>query len=449
MNRKAFFTRALTGATALSLAPLKGIGKVLDPMSSTWDSLEAFDLSNWPAIRDLFPLTRDRLYLNTGGLGPPSWPVLRAIQKQTELQAEWGETYHSLFDQVRLTAARFFHADTEEIAFNRSASEGNSIIAAGLEMRPGDEVIFESHAHPGGSFPWMVRQKEEGIRVRIFEPDTLTPENNLDRIFDLVNPRTRAIQVSHLTAPTGIRFDTGAIAREARKRGIWFHVDGAQSAGMIPVNLHEMGCDSYATSGHKWLNGPQESGILYIAANRLEEIACRHAGAHSNEHYELPDAFTYNPTAQRHEYGTRNAATISGLESALILQELIGLERIARHGKFLANCSRMALSDIPGLEILTPSHPEMHQAMITFRLKGRDGKDVAHELSTAHNCRCREVSERGLNAVRVSWHVYHQEGDVEELVSSVRLIADRGSPAFIRSLPRSSQPPPPLPGAMS
>jgi selenocysteine lyase/cysteine desulfurase len=418
MNRKSFLTRVLAGTAGLTLSPLASLAGTRSPQNPA-----APDLQDWREVRKLFPLTRDRVYLNTGGLGPPSSPVLETMREQALKQATRGETYHKVINEVRQTTADFLGADPGEVAFTRNASESNSIIAAGLDLRRGDEVIFESHAHPGGSFPWMVRQKEDGIRVRIFEPDNRDPETNLERIFELVNERTRVIQVSHITAPTGIRFDAGAIAREARRRGIWFHIDGAQSAGMIPLDLHRIGCDSFATSGHKWLNGPQESGILYIRENRIDDVACSHAGAYSDSEYELPDTFEYNPRVQRHEYGTRDAASIAGLRTALDLQDRIGRDRIARHGKHLTDICRTALNGIRNLEILTPEHPEMYNSILTFRIKDKAGAKLAGELVNRHNLRCRQVSERGLNAVRVSWHVYHTQADVERLAAALSSLA--------------------------
>ena len=423
MNRKTFLARLTAGGTALTLGP-SATWAARTPVSGIGaTSLHSADLQDWSRVRDLFPLDRDRLYFNTGGLGPPSRPVLETLQEQALKQAMEGETSHNRFEEARATLARFMGADPEELAFTRNASESNSIIASGLRLRTGDEVIFESHAHPGGSHPWLVRQKEQGIRVRIFEPDTRDPARNLERILGLVNERTRVVQVSHLTAPTGILFDVKAIARACRERGIWFHVDGAQSAGMLPVDLQAIGCDSFAASGHKWLNGPQESGFLYIARHRIDEVACRHAGAYSDYGYELPDTFKYNPTVQRHEYGTRDAASVLGLQTALHLQEAIGKERIARHGQRLARLCMEQLREIPNLTVLTPDHPELYHAMVAFRIKDMDNRTVFAELNNRHGLRCRPVDERGLNAVRISWHVYHQESDIERLLAGVRAVA--------------------------
>src|SRR6185436_7748286 len=132
----------------------------------------------------------------------------------------------------------FLGAEPTEIAFVRNATEGNAIVAAGLALTKGDEVIFESHAHPGGSFPWLNQQKLRGVVVKLFDPDPRDPAGNVARISALLTPRTRVVQVSHVTAPTGILMPVAAIAKLCRDRGVWFHVDGAQSAGMIPFSVH-------------------------------------------------------------------------------------------------------------------------------------------------------------------------------------------------------------------
>jgi len=417
MNRKRFIQSIAASGTGLVL----GQSVAANPASPPDDpALPDLSRAPWNDIRKLFPLRPRRLYLNTGGLGPASRPVLEAVQEQNRKQAYTGEHHHSQLKDARQKVARFFGVDANEIAFTRNASEANSIVAAGVELSPGDEIVFESHAHPGGALAWMNRQKRHGARVRIFEPSARSPEENLERLFDQVNDRTRVIQVSHVTATTGLLFDIPAIAKETRRRGIWFHIDGAQSAGMIPFDLRSLGCDSFGASGHKWLNGPIETGFLYIASERNGEIDCSHIGAYSNDEYELPDTLTYVDTAQRHEYGTRNAASVLGLAKALEVQNSIGADRIARHGAQLAQKAREGIGEIRNVEILTPENPSMRNSILTFRVPGVDCIDIYRILSRNHNVRCRVVTEVGLNGVRSSWHVYHNEADVERFVSRVR-----------------------------
>lgn len=417
MNRKRFLKSVAIGSAGLAW------GRNLqsaEPEAETRPNDGSRDLSDWDAVRRQFPLTSDRVYLNTGGLGPACQPAIDAVQAQTLKQAISGEHFHSLLNKSRQVAARYFGAAPEELCFTRNATEANSIIAAGLQLARGDEVVFESHAHPGGSFPWLNRQKLDGVKVRIFEPSAESPQANLDRLFDQVNARTRVIQVSHITATTGLLFDAPAIAQEARQRGIWFHIDGAQSAGMIPINLQALGCDSYATSGHKWINGPLETGVLLIARDRIDEVACSHIGAYSNDQYELPDLLTYVDTAQRHEYGTRNAASVVGLTAAMELQEAIGRERVAQHGKRLAELARSEIEGLPNVEVLTPRRDDMRGSILTFRVPGMDCVDIYGPLLKNHRLRTRVVTERGLNAVRASWHVYHQDDDVQRFAEGLK-----------------------------
>lgn len=421
MNRKDFLKHLVAGGTGLSFLGF------LQGCETSEIASEGFLPSSplgasWPAVRAAFPIEDGLLYMNTGGLGPPSQPVLDAMMAQNLKQAQEGETYHSLLEELRVTAARFNGAEPKEMAFTRNATESTSIIAAGLELGPGDEVIFENEVHPGGSFPWMNQQKLNGVKVRVFEPDRTSPEGNLERIAALTNERTRVIQVSHVTAPTGLLFDAPAIAEFARERGIWFHLDGAQTSGMFPLNIHALECDSYATSGHKWLNGPQGTGFLFIKRDRVDDIVCSHLGAYSNSAYELPDTFAYRDAVARHEYGTRNAADILGLTVAMEFQEAIGRERIAEHGKYLVGKTREAIQDLPNLEILTPERDDMHASIITFRIPGREAHEMAGIFKKEHQIRVRPVTELGLEAVRLSWHVYHQESDIERVVDVIRTL---------------------------
>jgi selenocysteine lyase/cysteine desulfurase len=367
-------------------------------------------------VRNQFPLSRDLTYFNTGGLGPTSQPVLDVVAETTRKLQARSEHGHGLFTDARAVVARFLGATQEEIAFVRNATEANAIVAAGLKLSAGDEVIFETHAHPGGSFPWLNQEKLRGIAVRLFEPDPQDPAGNLERITRLISRRTRVVQVSHVTAPTGIVMPITDIARVCRERAIWFHVDGAQSAGMFPVAMRQLGCDSYATSGHKWLDGPLESGVLFVKQERLDELAPVLVGAYSGELDALPGEFRLNSTAVRYEYGTRNSATAVGLAEAMKLQERIGTERIAARGRALTAQVRAGLSRLRGVEILTPAAPAMSASMITFRAAAVPFDQLFARLLKEHAIRARPVSEQKLNALRVSTHVFNSPAECDALV---------------------------------
>ncbi len=416
MDRKEFL-----GALGLGTSALVASGCRSLPESQTaLPDFGTVDSSTfWAAVRSQFPINDDRVYLNCGGLGPAPTPVLNAVQaKMMELQGI-SETGYSIMDQARKVAGTYLGADSVEICFTRNATESNSIIAAGLKLESGDEVIFESHAHPGGSFPWLNRQERHGIKVKVFDPDPESMAGSVERIRALITPRTRVIQVSHVTAPTGILFDVNSIGQLARERGIWFHVDGAQTAGMIPVNLHTMVCDSYATSGHKWMGGPRGTGLLYIRKDRLEDVEPSHVGGHSAPTYSLPDSITYADSMKRHEYGTRNTELVEGLSVAMEFQTQIGLERIETYGSELATYLQTGLKGIDTVSILTPSDPAMRRSITTFSTPKIAYNTLTSQLMRDYRLRCRQVSEQGLDAVRVSTHIFNSRQDCDRVLEAV------------------------------
>ena len=374
----------------------------------------------WRAVRAQFPLLDNPTYLNVGGLGPTPQPVLdKVFSTMLQLQ-EHSETGYALIEPARETLARYTGVKPHEICFTRNATEATSIIAAGLKLREGDEVIFESHAHPGGSFTWYNQANLRGVKVKIFVPDNASPAANLARISELVTPRTRVIQVSHITCTTGLVMPVREIAAFAAARGIWFHIDGAQSVGMIPVNFAAIGCDSFALSGHKWLGGPHETGLLYLRHDRTADVAVPLTGAHAAELPYLPGELKYAPGALRHEYGTRNAGLIVGLAEAVQFQERIGIARIAAHGRELATRLFTEISRMDGIIMHTPGYDELRSSMTTFSHPRADAQKFFTYLLKSHQLRCRPVTEQKLEAVRVSTHIFNSHAECERVIAGVR-----------------------------
>lgn len=426
LDRRTF----LQGLSVGALGALAGCNTPTAPSaaaSRTIPALPAFgsvsDGAFWQAVRAQYPLLDDPVYLNTGGLGPAAQSVLDTVfNTMTKLQ-DHSETGHDLFQPARKSMARFLGVKSREVCFTRNATEGNSIIAAGLALAPGDEVIFESHAHPGGSFPWANQEKLRGVKVKIFDPVPASPEANVAAIRALITPRTKVIQVSHITCTTGLVFPVRAIADLAQQHGIWFHIDGAQSVGMIPVNLDAMGCDSYAFSGHKWLGGPHESGVLYIRHSKLEAVAAYGIGSHSGALEYLPGEVQLDDGAARHEYGTRNAGLVAGLAEAVRLQETIGRDRIAAYGKGMAAHLLEEFTKIPDITVLTPRPAEMRGSMTTITHARANAGNLFNYLLKKHGLRCRPVTEQGLQAVRISTHVFNSPAECERVIAGVRAAA--------------------------
>src|SRR5262249_2230393 len=149
-----------------------------------------------------------------------------------------------------------------EVAITRNTSEGNNLIVHGLDLKAGDEVVVTAHNHPSNLESWRLRARREGIVVVTVPVHVPAPSAGElpGSIEKALTPRTRVIAITHLTSTTGIRYPVAPIAELARRRGLFLHVDGAQTFGVLDVNLRELGCDSYTASAHKWPMGPLEAG---------------------------------------------------------------------------------------------------------------------------------------------------------------------------------------------
>lgn len=422
MDRKTFLRGLGLGALGALAAP-DLLARAADETAVSLPPYDTgTDAAYWRAVRAQYPLDPELHYMNTGGLGPASSPVLRVVTDSIHSHQDESDTGHPLFHEARKVVADFFGVEPLECCFTRNATEGNSIIAAGLTLHEGDEVIFEDHAHPGGSFPWYNQHQRRGVVVKLFTPDPTSVEGNLQRIRNLITPRTKVIQISHVTAPTGIVLPAAEIAKLAHEHGLWFHIDGAQSAGMFPFSLRQVGCDSYATSGHKWLGAPHETGILFIRKERNNEVAPVCIGAYSGMLPFLPGELTLVQDATRHEYGTRNAALVLGVAAAVEFHRSVGHDRIATHGRNLAWQLHQGLAKIPSVEVLSPTRPELRASIVTFRTPRVGYDEMFRKLWGDHHFRCRPVSEQKLDAVRVSTHLFNSAEECDNLLAAVHRI---------------------------
>ncbi len=417
------FLKSLTGLAlgsvlapgALARTPARS-GTLAD-----WPGMNPDDDRFWEFVRDQFPLTRDRAYMNTGGLGASPYVVIDAVKRKMDELEEISETGHDreTWDTIKGMAAKLFGCDAEELAFTRNTTEGINIVANGLPLGKGDEVILSTQEHVANILPWLGLKKRKGIAIRTFEPSTKSQQESLDRIQKLITRRTRLIAISHALTTTGLVLPVKEIADMAKAKGIRYFVDGAQTPGMIPFDLHDIGCDAFATSGHKWLLGPKETGLFFVRRDMLDLYEPTFIGAYSSGVFDFPDrTFTYNPTAQRYEYGTVNVPLRVGLGAAIGFIQQIGIENVWKRDSMLSTRLYHGLREIPGVIVLSPENPEMRSAITTFMHETIPYIELQKHLNT-FNLRTRTVSEGGLAALRVSTHIYNSVGEVDRALEAV------------------------------
>jgi cysteine desulfurase / selenocysteine lyase len=375
----------------------------------------------WKQIRSQFPLTSSRVYFNNGTFGPAPYSVLNKLEEVNLSVSTSGEYGNS--DKERIYLSEFFKISPEELCLTHNTTEGINIMAWGLPLEAGDEVILTSHDHAGNALPWLNRAKLQGIILKTFAPKN-TQEETFDLIKSLCGPKTRVIAIPHVTCTTGQVLPIREISEFARSRGIYTAIDGAHGAGTFDLNLDQLGCDFYAGCFHKWMLGPSGTGFLYVRKDKLEDLQAIQIGGHTDTGWDMtvdPPTFNgYVPTAHRFDYGTQSKALYAGVVAAAQFHEEIGKTKIQTRIQDLNHKLFDGLKELSQtVEILTPEESSSRISMVTFRSKNLPTKEQVSLLSKA-GFRVREIHEAKLNAIRVSTHIYNSEEEIDLFLTALR-----------------------------
>ncbi|GJQ20168.1 MAG: cysteine desulfurase [Bacteroidia bacterium] len=419
MDRKEFLKVSAVAALAMP-----STAEHLVNRGERWTNLSADDEGFWSFVRAQFPLTRDRVYFNTGGLGASPYAVIDAVKAKMDELEKISETGHTegLWKEMKTRAGGFFGCDADELAFMRNATEGINVVCNGLPLGEGDEVITTTHEHVANAVPWLALQKRRRIVLKFFEPSTASAQENVARVERLLSTRTRLISVPHVTTTTGQILPIRELADLARARRIWLFVDGAQAAGMLPLNLHELGCDAYAFCGHKWLLGPKETGYLYVRKDMLDIVQAKFVGAYSDHGYDFQKGeLAFHPSAQRYEYGTVNIPLRVGLDAALQFLTRIGMANVWKRDQQLSTYLHDRLRSIPKIRVLSPASDTERSAMVTFQHESVPFLELQAHLNS-YNLRTRGVSEGGVNGLRISCHIYNSREEIDKLIEGLKSV---------------------------
>lgn len=419
-NRRNFLKRLSAGIAAglaapwaAGLAHAEGLEDVLEEGKDEWERL-----------RKQFVFSKGQTYLNSATLGLMPHSVVAALEDQIHRRVRSGRYWPD--PNATAALAAFVGAAPEAIAITHNTTEGINIVAQGVPLRAGDEVIISAEEHVGNAVPWLNRARRDGIKLKVFRPGPTAAET-LDRIDGLIGKNTRLIAVPHLTCTTGQKMPVREIAQLARDKGLLSFIDGAHGPGALKLDMRELGVDFYAGCGHKWLCGPAGSGFLYVSPGQLERLESIFVGAYSDIGWTLNPEFQaldgIARPASRYTYGTQSPLQHAGLVAAVKFMQEIGMEKIeARHHELHAYL-RQGISSIEALDILTPAEKASHGAMLSFKDDSKPLESYLRRLNK-DNIRIRVVKEGGWNAIRISPHIFTLPSDLDRAVASIRQVAE-------------------------
>ena len=370
----------------------------------------------WAEIRKQFLIPEDEVYLNNGTVGSSPAPVLRAVfdgytkteemdQTDPENYPIWGyEPYNAYRDPV----AAFIGCTRDELALVRNATEANNYIANGIEMKPGDEVLMTDQEHPSGEQPWRLKAKRYGVVVKMvtLPKPVNNPADVLNLFNDAITPRTRVIFFSHITTATGVVLPAKELSALGRSKGILVAVDGAHVPGMMSLNVHDIGCDMYSGSPHKWLMAPKGSGFLYVRDEVIDQVWSTVTTAGWDDPKIRAERF------QR--IGSSNVPSLMGLRASIQMANDIGMDRIEKRHRELADyvLAQMTQRDA---ESWTSPDPTMRCAIVTVNVPPIQRMALENWMWKTQKIRIRGGEPSKL---RLSTPYYLQKKDIDRFLAA-------------------------------
>lgn len=381
---------------------------------------------NVDQLRDLLPVTRDFIYMNTGWAGPTPTSVIQSMTRVLEREALEGPASanglaftHGIQDETRSALSQMLKASEEDVILTHSTREGVNVVIYGIDWQPGDELLTCNLEHSALTLPASVLAQRFGARVRSVNiPPQSRQSEALELLTSGLNDKTKLVAISHIQYTCGLRMPIKEITEAAHKLGIPVLIDGAQSFGQVDVNLDDLGCDFYALPGQKWLLGPGGTGALYVNNRRrhiLEPMFTTNAIEAIRESERLPMA--------RFSLVSQNPALLTGFLESMRLATSIGITEIEQRSMHLADLLRERVLPIESCTLLSPTSQESACGLVTIGLEAWPPTELVDALQERFKIVARAVDDPP--GVRFSTHFFNTEHEVEQVAEAlVRLVAE-------------------------
>ncbi|MCP8308813.1 MAG: cysteine desulfurase [archaeon] len=392
-------------------------------------------------IRQDFPIFEQRfkgkplIYLDNAATSQRPNQVVDAMNKYYQVYNatihrcvyKLGEEATNAYEEAREKVAKFINANPEEIIFVRNATEAINLVAYSWgrsNIREGDKILLTLMEHHSNIVPWQLLAKEKKAHLEFVDID----DEGLLKIDDFekfMNEEIKFMGLVHASNVLGTINPVKEMVNYAHKNGALVLVDAAQSVPHMPVDVHEIGCDFLAFSGHKML-GPTGIGVLYGKRELLEKMNPFLGGGDMIREVHLREA-SWDDLPWKFEAGTSNVAGAIGLGAAVDYLNKIGMKNVREHEKELTKYALDKIVEIKGIRIYGPKDINVRGGVISFNLGDIHPHDLASILDdegiairAGHHCAQPLMERLGVNGTaRASFYIYNTEGEVDSLVNSL------------------------------
>jgi cysteine desulfurase/selenocysteine lyase len=399
---------------------------------------------DWNAIREDFPILREQahghplIYFDSAATSQKPRAVLDALRNYYEHEnANVHRGLHHLstrateaYERSRQSVASYIGAaSADEIVFTRGTTESINLVAqawGGKFIHEGDVILLTEMEHHSNLVPWQLLAERTGAQVR-FVPVRDDGTLALDQLSSLLTPEVKLFAFTHISNSLGTINPVAELCQKARTVGAITLVDAAQSAGHLPIDVQELGCDFLAFSGHK-MCGPTGVGALYGRADILNTMPPWHGGGEMIVSVTLEKS-TFKKAPHRFEAGTPNIAGAIGLAAAIDYIEQIGRSAIFKHDSQLAAYAMERLAELPGIRVLGP--PSERGALVGFVMEAAHPHDLTtfadqHGLALrgGHHCNQPLMRRFGVpGTTRASFYFYNTTAEIDRMIEILHAAA--------------------------
>jgi selenocysteine lyase/cysteine desulfurase len=422
MISRRFILKSL-GLSALSLATLSAVAKPIE-MGTENEFPQKNDPQFWNKLRNQFLLSKDKVFFNCGTVGVMPKPVFEKMTAHSRYLAtdvaDWAykddnkeqfiSGYNNLLP-IRTKVATLLNCQPSEIAMTDNVTNGMSYIANGITLRTGDEILTTDQEHGGGKSSWQLKEKRFGVvfKTVVIPKPTQSSAQAFELIAKAFTPNTKVLILSHMISGSGAILPVKELVAEAKKRGIFTVLDGAQTIGHIKVDLKDIDCDAYVGCFHKWLGAPTGTGFMFVKAEKMKDIWSTVAGSRWDNHDDEGFRFT--------QRGTGNFSVLLGLEAALDFHNQIGPEKVYERIKFLGDRLRAGLRENKKITFYSAADDAMCAGITLYNIEGFTGT----KLQDAYweKAKMRPRSQGDVFGVRHSTHIFNSVEEIDKAISVV------------------------------
>jgi len=402
IDRRAFVAAA---AAAVAIHPSRVIGDTPEP-DPRRDPL---------GVRDDFPIVAEHIYLNSAYIAPVSRAVVAASQMYIEGKSARPLQVNALLaanDAVRAQFARLVNATPDEIGLLTSTGEGENVIANGIGLRPGDNVVVDDLHYTTEFVLYRALEAARGIELRIVKNrDGAVTASDFEPHID---KRTRIVSVAWVSNQNGFRHNMRPIADLAHAHGALFYADAVQAAGMIHLDVRAAGVDALCSGSYKWLMAEFGVAPFFVSRDVVDRIQSDRTGEFSVAHTEPDRHYQLLKTARKFEGTSRAFGAVAQLQAALAYLEKVGIGRIEEHTVGLAQQLYAGLVK-QGHSMFTP--PGNRSSIVTFYC-GKPAADVRSAFGAANI----EVTVRG-GQVRIAPALFNNADEIERCLEVTKQLA--------------------------